>query len=273
MQRFKDENDFKAKSGYDIDGTWYPRVTRITDMKAKPALYRFYGTVGYDQAKRISEKSAEEGTLVHEIAEKILIGDVPSSVDKSIEPAINALWKFLQKNKIEVQPEHVEMRAVNETHRYAGTLDVLANIGGKFGILDIKTSQAIYPDFGIQVSAYFDALKDKFPNLETRWILRIDQQHKCKRCAAKLRRKGGRDKVIRAWAPRNSFNSHYDVVQQCPEDQHEWGEAEGEIELKELKQDWKADFNAFLGAKALWEWEHADWLKRIGYKSKQQELL
>lgn len=37
------------------------------------------------------------------------------------------------------------------------------------------------------------------------------------------------------------------------------------IELKELESPWLGDFKAFLGAKALWEWENAAWLKQVGY--------
>ena len=37
---------FKGLSGYEIDGSWYPRVTKIIDIKAKPALYRFYAEMG-----------------------------------------------------------------------------------------------------------------------------------------------------------------------------------------------------------------------------------
>jgi len=39
---------------------------------------------------------------------------------------------------------------------------------------------------------------------------------------------------------------------------------QGHIELKEFPY-WHDDFQAFLGAKKLWEWEHDYWLKKIGY--------
>ena len=32
---YKDANDFKEKSGYTIDGVWYPRVTKIVTIKVK----------------------------------------------------------------------------------------------------------------------------------------------------------------------------------------------------------------------------------------------
>ncbi len=249
---FKNEEDFKSQNGYDINGVWYPRVTRIVDMKAKPALYRFYGEVGFDNGQRISQRSAEEGTAVHEAVERLLIGEKAGNVIATIAPSIYAFIDFLKHHKIEVEPAHVERRIVNTEHRYAGTIDTMATIGGRFGVLDIKTSEAVYRDYGIQTSAYMDSLIREFPNLEARWILRIDQYKTCKRCNATLRNKGGRAKL-----KRNGRDA-------CPDPYHEWAEAKGTVELVELPG-WKDDFKAFLGAKALWEWEHKDWLKKIGY--------
>ena len=64
---------FKELSGYEIDGIWYPRVTKIVEIKAKPALYKFYAELNsFEEGELIKEKAASEGTLIHEAAEKIL---------------------------------------------------------------------------------------------------------------------------------------------------------------------------------------------------------
>ncbi len=267
---FTDEQDFKDKCGYDIDGVWYPRVTRITDMKAKPALLKFYADVGFARAKEISAKSAEMGTAVHEAIEKILIGQRPGDIPLSILPSVRGFLEFLKTSgiKLKVNPEHVERRICNKEHKYAGTIDVMAEIDGKFGVLDIKTSESIYRDYGIQTSAYMDALTREFSNLETRWILRIDQCQSCVRCGGTLRDKGGREKIKSGWsvnaaARANGLPARHGG-QACTVGTHEWGAPRGIVELKEL-HNWRDDFKAFLGAKALWEWEHAEWLQKIGY--------
>lgn len=251
---FSDEQDFKEQCGYEIDGVWYPRVTRIVDMKAKPALLKFYADVGFVQAKVISQKSAEHGTAVHEAVEKILMGQRPGDIPVTILPSVRAFLDFLRTSgvKMRVNPEHVERRICNKEHRYAGTIDLMAEIDGRFGVVDIKTSESIYRDYGIQTSAYMDALTRDFSNLETRWILRIDQLQTCARCNATLRDKGGREKVKRNGSV------------PCPGGMHEWSAPKGVVELKEL-DGWRDDFKAFLGAKALWEWEHQEWLTKIGY--------
>jgi hypothetical protein len=250
---YKDAEEFKEASGYTIDDIWYPRVTKIVSIKAKPALLRFYGeAANFKSAQAVTQKSAEEGTLIHETVEGILLGKNPE-IAPSVAPAIKAFLNFLDKTNVQVTPEMVERRVVHYDERYAGTVDALALLGGKFGVLDIKTSQAIYRDYNLQTAAYMDALKNNFQNLQTRWILRIDQIQSCNLCGAKKRVKGGREKIKIDWG-----NA---IMKNCP---HEWSELKGEVELREFPY-WQSDFEAFLGAKRLWEWENEYWLKKIGY--------
>src|SRR6185369_9489779 len=125
---FKNVDDFKEQNGYLVDGLWYPRVTKIVGIKAKPALYRFYGEAeSYDHAKSITEKSAEEGTLIHDAAEALLLG-AESAIAPAIAPAIHSLREFLKARPIRVSPDYVERRISHPEHRYAGTIDALAMI-------------------------------------------------------------------------------------------------------------------------------------------------
>jgi len=248
---YKNEEDYKEQNGYTIDSVWYPRVTRIVSIKAKPALYRFYGeATSYKAAQASTEGSAREGTMVHEAVEAIMLGQSPQ-IDPLIKPSVDGYLEFIESKNLQTAPEWVERRIKHAEHRYAGTIDALALMDGKFGVLDIKTSQGIYRDYNLQTSAYMEALLEDFPNLQTRWILRIDQQETCKNCGGTRRTKGGREKIRKP--SRGKL---------C--DAHEWGEMKGLIELKEFPF-WKSDFDAFLGAKRLWEWENEDWLKRVGY--------
>ncbi len=249
---FKDADQFKEKCGYTIDGLWYPRVTKILEIKSKPALYYYYGEAkSYKAAQEATELSAKEGTLVHETIQKLLIGEHPP-IDQSIRPAVEAAMKFVEEHGIQFDAAYIEKRICNKDSRYAGTIDAIALINGQLGVLDIKTSQAIYRDYNLQTSAYMAALVPEIKNLNTRWIFRIDQNKTCFRCNATLRPKGGREKIRRG--------NH--VL--CHENDHDWGPLTGVPELKEMPF-WKADFEAFLGAKKLWEWENENWLKKIRY--------
>lgn len=250
---YSDSKQFKSLCGYEIEGFWYPRVTKIVEIKAKPALYRFYANMeNFEAGEKVKRQSASEGTQIHETVEKILLGEKPA-VPSLIVPSIKAFMEFILTKNIQVDRNYVEHRLVNYEHRYAGTLDAIALIDGKVGILDIKTSQDIYRDYNLQTAAYMAAMKDQIKGLETRWILRIDQHRRCLHCGATLRSKGGTNKI------RTQKGNAFMLA--C---QHEWGPMEGQIELREFPY-WQNDFEAFLGAKKLWEWENEFWLKEIGY--------
>lgn len=250
--RYENIEEFKEACGYSIDGAWYPRVTKIVEIKAKPQLYKFYAEVGFDEGEEIKAQSASEGTLIHETLEAILVGKNPT-IDPSIAPAITAAQEFIKTNTIHVDPAFVERRVVNYEHGYAGTIDALALIGGKFGILDIKTSLSIYRDYNLQTAAYMDTLRAY--KLQTRWIMRIDQSRACTQCGATLRAKGGREKIRDPYPRPLNWK-------RCEESMHTFGPMTGRIELKEFPY-WQHDFTAFLGAKKLWEWENDYWLKKI----------
>lgn len=265
FEYYSDAEGFKSANGYDIDGVWYPRVTKIVSIKAKPALYRFYGEAeNFKAAQAIGQQSAAEGSRLHETVEAILLGQKPE-IDASIAPAVKAFQEFLKQKNIQTAPEYVERQIFHPEHRYAGTVDALALIDGKFGILDIKTSQAIYRDYNLQTAAYMGALKHKFQHLQTRWILKIDQIQVCLKCGAVQRQKGGREKIS-FWRSRslNGNNNGSYNREQMKNCQHEWSELKGDIEFQEFPY-WQNDFEAFLGAKKLWEWENEYWLKKVGY--------
>lgn len=245
MTWYRDIHSFKEDNGYTIDGIWYPRVTAIVGIKAKPALYAFYASMpDFKTGERMKEKSAEEGTLIHDTIEALLKNE-PVEIPESIRAAIAAFQRF--RSQHEIVPHKIEERLHSKKHHYAGTMDVLAEVDGVMGVLDVKTSISVYRDYGIQTSAYIEALKEDpdIPPL-TRWILRIDQSQKCLICGARLRSKGGRQKIRGA-----------NIA--C---EHRWSEMLGEYEFKQLTS-FPADIRAFFACKDLWTWEHEYWLTKI----------
>ena len=248
---YSNVENFKNENGYIIDGIWYPRVTAIVGIKAKPALYQFYaGLPDFATGEALKAKSTEKGTLVHDTIEAILKKE-SVVIPESIKPAISAFMKFYTNN--DIVPHKIEERVISKNHHYAGTMDVLAEINGVLGVLDVKTSIAVYRDYSIQTSAYIEALNENPYALPagrqaplSRWILRVDQLKKCLKCPATFRDKGGREKIRG-----EKF--------QC---EHAWSEMQGEYEFKELTT-FEEDIKAFLACKDLWSWENDYWLKKI----------
>ena len=75
---YKNLQDFLSGTGHVINGKWYPRVTSIINIKAKPALLRFYGEAkSFNAAQEITNNSATEGTKVHNAIEAILKNEEP----------------------------------------------------------------------------------------------------------------------------------------------------------------------------------------------------
>lgn len=263
---YKSAEEFKVANGYEIGDLWYPRVTKILDIKAKPALDGFLKEMeSYAKAEDVKNKSAAEGSLVHDVIQKIATG-VGVLIPVEISPAVEAFKNFNRERNIIFHPDFIERQVWSLRHRYAGTVDALAEVDGKFGVLDIKTSTGFYPEYNLQTSAYVSALQEfqvkrslGLPReAETRWILRVDQQKTCEKCGATLREKGGRAKVR---VGKNGKNGRG----YCgSESEHQWGELKGEIELREFPYLYK-DIKAFVAAKILWEWENDYWLKQIGY--------
>jgi len=244
---------FRAESGYDIEGVWYPRVTSILSIKAKPGLYHFYGEQpSFGAAQRVANLAADEGTLIHEVAQSILLGGDPE-IPAAIAPAIMAFKGFIEKQPIQTEAAHVERRIVHPGHRYAGTIDILGTMKGRLGVIDIKTSQAIYRDYNLQTAAYMEALRPEYPDLSSRWILRLDQLQFCEDCGASRRIKGGREKIKRDYSSKKRCDTF-----------HCWGPLTGIAQIKEFPE-WQLDYEGFLAAKRLWEWENAPLLESIGY--------
>ena len=249
---YKDETEFKALNGYEIDGIWYPRVTKILEIKSKPGLDVFFKEMdSYASVEEVKNRSALEGTMVHEAVQSLLTGQRPE-IPEEIAPAVNEFMRFNEKKGIVFHKEYVERKIKSERHRYAGTVDALATIDGKFGVLDIKTSTGFYPEYNLQTAAYVLALQEfslqrelALPReIQTRWILRINQHRVCILCGALLREKGGRKKIRL---------QKRKIV--CAEDSaHTWGERQGDIEIKEFPYVYD-DIRAFVAAKVLWEWE------------------
>ncbi len=273
--RFQDTSHFKSVCGYTVNNTWYPRVTQILTIKSKTGLEYFFREMdSYSSMEEVKKISATEGALVHSTIEG-LIKDRAAKVPPEIQPALEAFERIRNERGIIFYPDFIERLVWSPRHRYAGTVDALGMVGGKFGVIDIKTSTGFYPEYNLQTAAYVSALQEiemkktlgLSRDIETRWILRVDQQKICKNCGAMLREKGGRKKIRPARNGQSLVtNNQLPVIsdQPCPDDGHEWGEMRGEAEIREFPYVYR-DIKAFIAAKTLWEWENDYWLKQIGY--------
>ena len=235
----------KTRHGYEIDGLWYPRVTSICNIIAKPGLEKWLANQeSFSAMQKKRKRITDWGNLIHNQVEKILLGKKPK-IAQPIQPSMDAFLVWLKNHHFKVWD--IEKKILSKEHGYVGTFDVLGELDGQLGILDIKTSQAVWDEYFIQTTAYTKAYNEQvLKKAVTNWILRIDQYQECKLCGAKRREKGGNPEIKNG-------------QKMCS---HKWGAPKGNCELKEVANQ-ELYFDTFLNAKRLWEFSNRDWLSKI----------
>jgi hypothetical protein len=100
---------------------------------------------------RERDAAAKRGTEVHNLAERLVQGlevTVPAELDRHVAHYCEFLDVF------NPQPILTEVTVYNCEYGYAGTLDLVAEIGGEVWLLDIKTAKGVYAETAYQLAAY-----------------------------------------------------------------------------------------------------------------------
>ncbi len=102
--------------------------------------------------RRYTANRADIGTEVHDIYDRLSRGLELGRVSADAEPYVQYFDDFVKA----FQPEFLmnEETVFSDEHRYAGSFDWIANIGGETVIGDWKTTKNTYPEVALQLSAY-----------------------------------------------------------------------------------------------------------------------
>jgi hypothetical protein len=137
---------------------WKPSVTTVIGN----ALHKGIGFemwLGNHPSYKIAceerDKAGDRGTLVHELAEKFMHGEIVESDNEEICKHLMSFEKFWLDN--EVQLIDTELFMWHEDVPWAGTCDIIAKIDGKYCIIDIKTGN-YYKSHEIQLNMYAELL-------------------------------------------------------------------------------------------------------------------
>ena len=148
------------------DGQFVPSVTTILDAYPKDAgYYMWLKSVGQD-ADTIRDEAGRRGSTVHEMTEaydrgaevSLLTEDGHLGYKVSEWSMFERYVEFMQR----FTPRIVmtEQNFVNAELGWAGTVDRVMTIGNVTMLVDIKTSNAIYPAYWLQLAAYRRLLEE-----------------------------------------------------------------------------------------------------------------
>lgn len=148
---------------YKRDSKFYPSVSSILNFFPKNAFFHSWlKDVGHN-SDIIAQKAAREGTLVHDAAEKLMLGQevIWLKDDGTVTYSLD-VWRMILKFADfwgQVKPELVatEYHLFSDDHKFAGTADIIVKIDGKLWLLDIKTSNSVHTSHYLQLAAYAKA--------------------------------------------------------------------------------------------------------------------
>ena len=149
-------------------GVFYPSVTTILGYFPKGAFFETWLKDSGHNADFIMRRAGDEGTQVHNAAEKILKGEEVRWIESDGHVNFNThVWRMIlsfydfwstHKPTLLLSEEFM----FSDTHKYSGTLDLLVELNGKKWIIDIKTSTAIHTSHFLQMSAYVKAYEERY---------------------------------------------------------------------------------------------------------------
>lgn len=120
--------------------------------------------------------AAEIGTAIHAWVESYIKGEIPEMPDDDkVAEGVNNFMKWFDASGIKLK--EAEKIVYSKKHKFVGTLDITGERDGKNYLLDIKTGNAIYPEYRIQTAAYLKADEEERKiKYSGRIILRISKE-------------------------------------------------------------------------------------------------
>jgi hypothetical protein len=150
------------------NGNYYPSSTTILDAYPKSAgFYEWLKRAG-DDADSIRDEAGRKGSVVHDLTEKYDDGLEVNLLNEYGDVNIRmSEWNMLEKyvefrNRFKTEVIHSELNMVSAALQYGGTLDRVMMVEGRKLLVDIKTSNAIYNHYWLQLASYARLYAEQF---------------------------------------------------------------------------------------------------------------
>ena len=160
---FLDQRWYKMK-GKEV---YYPSVTTVLDAFPKPPQFFTWLKENGQNADEIRDTAADVGSKVHNATEHYDNGNPLVWDDKQYSLLE---WQLLCKyheftNRFKPELIANEQSYCSEILQVGGTLDRVVRIGDKNWLIDIKTSNAVYEHYFVQLTAYYKMFIEVNPEI------------------------------------------------------------------------------------------------------------
>jgi hypothetical protein len=142
------------------DGGYVPSVTTILEAYPKGAAYYNWLKENGKDADEIRDEAGRRGSVVHKLTEDYDQGKEVNLINASgsIDYKLNE-WAMFERyvefrRRFDLKIEAIELNIISDKLGFAGTIDRVCYLNGEKYLIDIKTSNAIYPSYWLQLAAY-----------------------------------------------------------------------------------------------------------------------
>jgi len=144
---------------------YYPSSTWISGYYPKGQhFYKWLAGKGWTEVEAVKQAAADKGSRVHRACEDLDKGKKIKITDKYLNPSTGQKEE-LSKEEVdciisyrdfldETKPQLLAQEITSFGDVYAGTADKIFRIGDQIWIIDLKTSQSIWPEHELQISSY-----------------------------------------------------------------------------------------------------------------------
>ena len=137
----------------------YPSITYVLQYYPKGKYFEeWLKKVGHS-ADFLAKKAADEGTIVHNLAEKYLLGEEIKLMGEGRPLYDLKVWKmflafveFWETSGAELL--ETEVFLYSDTLKVAGTCDLVCKIDGEIWVIDLKTSNNLQTTYDLQSAVY-----------------------------------------------------------------------------------------------------------------------
>lgn len=163
-----------------INGQAAPSVTQVLGIVDKPFLRYWYGKHGSQKCAQILKSSQEIGQTLHGAIESYFKGESLPDMDENTGRMFSLFQGWAATSGI--VPTEIELDMMSQVHGFHGTCDLIGTLDGQPIIVDWKTSSAMDPLHGVQLSAYAAMYEEMTgTHIERGMIVRIDKKPEAKK--------------------------------------------------------------------------------------------